>query len=286
MTQKYYAHSLDGKPPSEWQPLEEHLKNVAEMAAEFADYFGAPEWGSILGENHDLGKGTRPWQAYLRRENDIVDEFAKYYKGHPTHAPVGAQWLHKHSVEAGKLLAYCVAGHHGGLPNWNDSATLALESRLQNKYSEVEIPHLAPDFPKDIPLQFDSDRLGFQFQFFVRMLFSCLVDADFLDTEAFLDKKKSGWRSSYPEIDTLHGKFWINFKTLRDEADQTTKVNQQREHVLENCLQTAELYPGLFSLTVPTGGGKTLASLAFALNHAKKTGKAADHLCYPLYQYH
>jgi CRISPR-associated endonuclease/helicase Cas3 len=105
------------------------------------------------------------------------------------------------------------------------------------------------------------------------MLFSCLVDADFLDTEASLDKMKSGWRSSYPKIDKLHGRFWINFKTLRDETDQTTKVNQQREHVLEDCLQAAELDPGLFSLTVPTGGGKTLASLAFALNHAKKQGK-------------
>jgi CRISPR-associated endonuclease/helicase Cas3 len=105
------------------------------------------------------------------------------------------------------------------------------------------------------------------------MLFSCLVDADFLDTEASLDKMKSGWRSSYPKIDELHGKFCSNFKTLRDEADQTTKVNQKREQVLENCLQAAELDPGLFSLTVPTGGGKTLASLAFALNHAKKHGK-------------
>jgi len=273
MTKEYYAHSLEGKPPSEWQLLEDHLKNVAEMAAKFADYFDARVWGSILGENHDLGKGTRPWQAYLRRANDIIDGFASFYEGHPTHAFAGSQWLSMHSSEAGKLMAYCIAGHHGGLPNWNDSATSALESRLQNKYSEVAIPHSVPDFPKDLPLQFDSDRLGFQFQFFVRMLFSCLVDADFLDTEAFLDKKKSGWRSSYPEIDTLHEKFWINFKTLRDEADQTTKVNQQREHVLEDCLQAAESNPGLFSLTVPTGGGKTLASLAFALNHAKKQGK-------------
>ena len=273
MTEKYYAHSLDGRPPSEWQLLEEHLKNVAEMAAEFADSFNAQIWGSITGETHDLGKGTRPWQAYLRRANDIIDGFASFYEGHPIHAAVGAQWLYEHSVEAGKLLAYCIAGHHGGLPNWNDSATSALESRLQNKYSEIAIPHSAPDFPKDLPFQFDPDRLGFQLQFFVRMLFSCLVDADFLDTEDFLDKMKSGWRSSYPEIDELHGKFWVNFKTMRDEADQTTRVNQHREHVLENCLQATELDPGLFSLTVPTGGGKTLASLAFALNHAKKHGK-------------
>ena len=273
MVNQYYAHSLDGKPISEWQPLKAHLKNVAEIAAEFADYFGAPVWGSILGANHDLGKGTRAWQAYLRRANAIIDEFARFYKGHPTHAFVGAQWLSRHSREAGKLLAYCIAGHHGGLPNWSDASDSALNVKLQQQYPKVEIPHLVPSFPENLPLLSDSKRFGFQLQFFVRMLFSCLVDADFLDTEAFLDKMKSSWRSSYPKIDELHGKFWLNFKTLRDEADQTTSVNKQREHVLENCLQAAELDPGLFSLTVPTGGGKTLASLAFALNHAKKQGK-------------
>jgi CRISPR-associated endonuclease/helicase Cas3 len=273
MFEKYYAHSLEGKPPSEWQLLDEHLKNVAEMTAEFADCFGAPEWGSMLGRNHDLGKGTRHWQAYLRRANNIIDEFAKYYEGHPTHATVGAQWLHKHSAEAGKLLAYCIAGHHGGLPNWDDSGSSALKVRLQQQFPEVKIPLSVPNFPVDFPFSPDTERLGFQFQFFVRMLFSCLVDADFLDTEAFLDKKRSGWRSSYPEINALHERFWPNFNALRDGADQTTKVNIQRERVLQDCLQAGELEPGLFSLTVPTGGGKTLASLAFALNHAKKQGK-------------
>lgn len=271
---QFYAHSTDSEDKSDWQRLDNHLKNVCIKAGTFADYFGGKSWAQILGNNHDLGKGTMPWQAYLRRANNIVDEFAKFYEGHPTHAAVGAQWLYKHSAEAGKLLAYCIAGHHGGLPNWDGTAISSLEARLQEHYPEVGIPAPVPDFSSELPLQFESERLGFQLQFFVRMLFSCLVDADFLDTEAFLDKKRSGWRSSYPEIDTLHERFWSNFNVLRDGVDQKTKVNIQRERVLQDCLQAGKLKPGLFSLTVPTGGGKTLASLAFALNHAKlKQGK-------------
>jgi CRISPR-associated endonuclease/helicase Cas3 len=188
---KFFAHSLPDKPLEEWQPLEDHLKNVAEMAGLFANQFGAKLWAVLLGENHDLGKGTCAWQAYLRRANNLIDEFAKYYEGHPTHAFTGAQWLHKHSKEAGKLLAYCIAGHHGGLPNWDGSSDAALRKRLQQQYSEVAIAHSVPKCPTQLPISIDQNRFGFQLQFFTRMLFSCLVDADFLDTEASLDKEKS-----------------------------------------------------------------------------------------------
>ncbi len=270
MTKKYYAHSLDGRPLDEWQTLEDHLRNVAEMAADFASYFGSQAWGDILGANHDLGKGILPWQAYLRQANGIIDEFSSFYEGHPTHAFSGAQWLARNSKESGKLMAYCIAGHHGGLPNWSDVSDAALETRLEKDYPKVEIPCPVPDYPRELPFSFDPERFGFQLQFFIRMLFSCLVDADFLDTENSLDRTRAEWRSCYPRIDELHEKFWINFTALRGGSDQTTKVNQQREHVLEACLQAAESDPGVFSLTVPTGGGKTLASLAFALNHAKK----------------
>jgi CRISPR-associated endonuclease/helicase Cas3 len=277
---KYYAHSLEGQLPEKWQPLEDHLQNVAEMAAEFANFFGAKKWGTLAGRNHDLGKGTRPWQAYLRKANGIIDEFAKYYEGHPNHAAVGAQWLYQNSREAGKLLAYCIAGHHGGLPNWSDSPVSALEVKLQQPFPEVAVPCSVSEFSNTLPFSIESDRFGFQLQFFVRMLFSCLVDADFLDTEGSLNKMKSNWRSTYPGINELHERFWSNFKTLRDDADHTLKVNRQRDLVLEDCLQAAEVESGLFSLTVPTGGGKTLASLAFALNHAAKKKEVKRRIIY------
>ncbi|MDF7800467.1 CRISPR-associated helicase Cas3' [Pontiellaceae bacterium B1224] len=268
----YYAHS-NNDDPSHWQPLDDHLEQVATLAAQFAEPFGGEAWARLLGRNHDLGKGTLSWQAWLRQVNGVVDEFAQYYEGHPTHAGAGAQWLFQHSQEAGKLLAYCIAGHHGGLPNWDEASDeVGLKARLNKPMSNIEIAAV-PNCPADLPISINGDRFGFQLQFFTRMLFSCLVDADYLDTEEFMDRMKSGWRSEYLPLIQLAEHFWERFNGLRENADASSNVNQQRERVLQDCLGAAEKEGGLFSLTVPTGGGKTLASLAFALEHAKKHGK-------------
>jgi CRISPR-associated endonuclease/helicase Cas3 len=270
---KYYAHSKEGAPPEEWQLLQDHLENVANLAAEFAEPFGGADWARIAGRHHDLGKGTRPWQAWLRKVNNIADAFAEYYDGHPKHAALGAKYLHDASQQAGKLLAYCVAGHHAGLPDWDGDATSGLKTQLDETYPSIRIPLRSLNMPNTLPVPHESGRFGYSLQFFTRMLFSCLVDADYLDTEEFLDKKRSEQRSVYPQMRTLYVDFWKNFNLLRDAADSANLVNQQREQVLKDCLASAKKKPGLFSLTVPTGGGKTLASLAFALEHAKKYKK-------------
>lgn len=253
--------------------MEDHLYGVAEKAAEFATPFGAEDWAYLAGLWHDVGKGTLQWQAFLRNANNITDEFAKFYAGHPVHADAGAQKIYNNSAQAGKLLAYCIAGHHGGLPNWEEASdTSGLKARLGKPLPDVRFAALSK-IPSELPFCIDGERFGFQLQFFVRMLFSCLVDGDWLDTEAYLDDKKAGWRSVYPQLEDLSEHFWVHFNALRKEADLELSVNQQREAVLKDCLFAAERNPGLFSLTVPTGGGKTLATLAFALGHAKKFGK-------------
>ena len=264
-----YAHSKEGLPTTEWHLLDDHLKNVGAMASDFAGLFNAGSWGKIAGEYHDLGKSLAEWQAYLRHVNDINDDYSKHYRGRIPHAIHGARKLFFQSKEAGKLLSYCIAGHHTGLSNWIDEAEKGLKEQLKKARPDINLTIKDPVFEKNLPLKnIDQKRFGFQLQFFVRMLFSCLVDADYLDTEAALDRERAKQRSVQPSLKSLYDRFWKNINILRQNAN-LTDVNRQREIVLQNCLTAAKSESGLFSLTVPTGGGKTLASLAFALEHSR-----------------
>ena len=272
-----FAHSKEDSSLESWHLLEDHLNSVASRASRFAAFFGAQQWAEIAGRTHDLGKGTRAWQAYLRKENGVEDEFSRYYKGHQKHADVGACCLYQASNNAGKLLSYTVAGHHGGLPSWEgESAGTGLRVRLEKRLpDDIEIPLPSLDFPERLPSHFHSPshRFGYQLQFFTRMLFSCLVDADYLDTEQSLDTDKASKRGAWPPLENLYDQFWTSLNQLINEANPRLAINKQRKLVLDDCMKAAQQDPGLFSLTVPTGGGKTLASLAFALEHAKKYGK-------------
>lgn len=261
---KYYAHSLEGEPPEKWQELEEHLKNVAEMAAKFAGVFGAEAWGRCGGYSHDAGKASGAFQRRLEGKPERVD-----------HSTFGARVV-KDKGQLSLLLSYVIAGHHGGLPDGGEQ-----ESQLHYRLQHGKVPEdvvLLPDveckYDLALPFKLSRDRAGFSLAFFTRMIFSCLVDADFLDTEKFCDPQKAYYRPEIRETvinPDLLEKMNAYLDSLVREATPTP-VNILRQNVLQQCRQKAKLSQQIFSLSVPTGGGKTLSSMAFALGHAVEHG--------------
>jgi CRISPR-associated endonuclease/helicase Cas3 len=172
-------------------------------------------------------------------------------------------------------LSYCIAGHHGGLPDGGFQEG-QLHYRLKHE-SIPEVANILPDkeYPVDLRLPFTKrpERPGFTLSFFTRMIFSCLVDADFLDTEAFCDPSKNKVRTNHctlkTPLDSLRRALNDHLRELEKKAEPS-KVNMLRRSVLADCRAAAENKPGFFSLSVPTGGGKTLSSMAFSLDHALK----------------
>lgn len=265
---EYYAHSLPGKPESEWQGLRQHLENCARRAAEFSSVFHASDWGYTAGLWHDMGKYSAEFQRQIRAtggEDAHVETAEKV-----DHSSAGAQHAAHCLSHAGKVLAYVLAGHHGGLPD-GVSTDSCLRSRLEKAvpdYSRCPKDLTTPQ-PLTLPIVPTKERAGIQFSLFIRMLYSCLVDADFLDTEAFIDPARHQYRDGRKPLAELAPLLFARLEELRSKAS-ASHVNHQRELILQQCLKAAEWEPGLFSLTVPTGGGKTLSSMAFAMRHALK----------------
>lgn len=286
MSDAFYAHTLPGTPPEQWEPLDFHLKEVARRAKEFASAFGAGGWAEFLGLWHDLGKYSKEFQARLFQANGLEAHLEEQLgKGHVDHSTAGAQHAAAcftgPNLLCGRILAYCIAGHHAGLPDATCAQGLSgLDDRLKKVVPAVTAAPAellrAPGLPLP-PLTLahgDARRAAFQLALFTRMLFSCLVDADFLATEAFMAPERAGIRRRQG-ISLAHLQQALDHYLRQIVAKSSAAQNDVfrcRQEVLAACRAAVEQSPGLFSLTVPTGGGKTLASLAFALAHAARHG--------------
>jgi len=280
----HYAHTLPPpKARDDWEPLIDHLRRVAEGdgnglvgATGFGAPFGGQQWAQLLGWWHDVGKYSDAFQRYLSASGGGTNEaHTAEVKGRVDHSTAGAQ----HAARLGplgRLLAYCIAGHHAGLPD-NEAGAAALSMRLKKQiepYGDAPDELLAKPLPPPPALHLDGDRRrgAFAVGFFTRMVFSCLVDADFLATEHFMNPERASKRS---RARTTPADLLSRLDAHLEEKQRSspdTPVNHNRQQVLLACREKARLASGLFSLNVPTGGGKTLSSLAFALTHAHKHG--------------
>lgn len=272
-----YAHTLAGREESSWEPLSKHLTEVAETAAAFASIFGGQDWARVLGECHDLGKGSAEFQQYLQTSSDAAN--AGVEGNSPgvrvDHSTFGARYVAKRVGDwKGRVLAFAIAGHHTGLPN--DVAEDAGErSTLTSRLDPARAIPVVDDPGLNLPAAKLPWRMGtpekaaWSLAFFTRMIFSCLVDADRTCTEAFCSPEIARDRTeARPSLSQLDVALSSHLTELTASASPSS-VNVCRAEVLQNCLEAAALEPGFFSLQVPTGGGKTLSSLAFALRHAE-----------------
>ncbi|MCW3474919.1 CRISPR-associated endonuclease Cas3'' [Limobrevibacterium gyesilva] len=260
----YYAHSVSGRPEGEWEPLARHLAEVEDGARSRGRRFGAEALAALAGRIHDLGKYGPDFQARLRDPTKHAD-----------HSTAGAVWAFEYLPPTwGRLLAHVVAGHHAGLKD----DLLRPEGRIETKSTLLAPAERAAQadglaLPQGVSgpagMGYLKGEFGFQMAFLTRMIFSCLIDADRTAAAAFDTRSGGVQEVDHPSIAMLQTALdaWMARRAVAP-----SRLNTLRDDVLRAATARAAEPQGVFTLTVPTGGGKTLTSLAFALAHARAHG--------------
>ncbi len=278
MLGEFFAHT-PAKGSTNWHGLQEHTEAVANLAAEFGIPLSMVDACRLVGLLHDIGKAQPAFQRYLK---DCSHGFKGHGANHKTMGAFLASLYDKTGVSS-----LIIQGHHSGLQNKVDTANAIREvgksdqaapsqSLVGADYQEAitEGANQVTAFAKKNA----ADRLAIEFM--TRMIFSCLVDADGLDTETHFDPKQAGQRSKVPADFKL---LWSAFRQNQDQLMANANRNDVfdvRKQVYDECVEAGSQRTGVYSLTVPTGCGKTRSSMAFALNHAIAHGH--KHIIYAI----
>jgi CRISPR-associated endonuclease/helicase Cas3 len=257
----YIGHTKDGKRyinDENTQSLNDHLMNVSKYTEKNAKSFQAAEVGKLLGLLHDFGKYQDDFQARVRGLNLKVD-----------HSTQGAITLIEKYGEIGRLYGMIISGHHTGLKDtgaYNSLSDDSYSSKINNfkgqKINYRDFMNL-PDSINHKRIDANNETKSFAFATYIKMLFSSLVDADWTDTEEYVNDVKRNCIEY--DLENLYDLLKKNIPN-----NDGSILNNIREEILLRCINEAKNDQGLYTLTVPTGGGKTISSLAFALEHAIK----------------
>lgn len=256
MTSDLFAHT----PPlgsKSWHLLEDHLRSVADITGKMGSKWNAHDLCWVMGYLHDIGKVNPKFQKYLLAAHDGI----KLPK--QPHAASGA----KSALDILGPFSMAILGHHRGLPDRSD-----FKGKLENVHDDElrAVQHFYQQNPVDPNLiTFKNDKPDeLQAEMLIRMAFSALVDADYLDTEYHFQQEKLSERGEYPVLSDYLKRLDQHLALFK----QGGKVNDHRNQILSHCRKAASDSPGFFDLQVPTGGGKTLSGMAFALQHAINNG--------------
>lgn len=313
---QFIAHrrKSDGKI----QSVLDHLLEVSQLSSQFAQKLGVQDLGELLGLLHDFGKYSQEFQDYIKSATellnpDIDDDYidALAFKGKIDHSSAGAQWIWERFRKykagncpvgkyAGQIMALCLASHHSGLIDClkpdgkvgfleriakrDDRTHLqeclqagdnAIHKRLTDLATTERINDCLNFFQNLESHNLSSIARAFQLGLWTRFLFSCLIDADRIDSANFETPSKKAARNLQdvdwpPAIIRLEN--YLANLSIRNDIDII------RREISQECLSRANDPQGLYKLTVPTGGGKTYASMRFALHHAQKHN--LDHIIY------
>lgn len=246
-----------------FQSNKEHLEGVSLLASYFASDIGYSDFGRVLGLLHDKGKEQKSFQQNIRKKSGYKPHIK--VEGDSSHAYVGALIAKQIYPNFAPLLAYPIMGHHAGLYDYMDY------NEVLKKTIPSDVAETLLDIKLLIPKNVEMKK--YDYNHVIRVLFSCLVDADFLDTEAFMNPEQAKYRGEKKSLKDLYPMLEAYLTNLKSKSKSAETVNIIRQKVQQACADASSYEPGFYSLTVPTGGGKTLSSLLWAMKHALKYDK-------------